>query len=123
MTLTWDAPESDGGRVIDSYESRQSSDGGDNWSDWTEIPDSGPGSMNRSRYRVMMLTNGTTYTLELRAVTTADGDGASAQTTGMPREPGAIEVMIATDPTSPVAENVGTVTITVTAANNDRDCA
>ena len=90
MTLTWDAPESDGGRVIDSYESRHSSDGGDNWSDWTEIPDSGPGGMNHSRYRVMMLTNGTTYTLELRAVTTADGDGASAQTTGMPREPGAI---------------------------------
>ena len=46
VTLTWDAPESDGGRAIDSYESRYSSDGGGNWSDWTEIPDSGPGGMN-----------------------------------------------------------------------------
>ena len=119
VTLTWDAPESDGGRAIDSYESRYSSDGGDNWSDWTDIPDSGPGGMNRSRYRVMGLTNGTTYTLELRAVTTADGDGAAAQTTGMPREPGAIGVAIAIDPTSPVAEDVGTVTVTVTAANTE----
>ena len=117
VTLTWDAPDSDGGRAIDSYESRHSSDGGDNWSDWTEIPDSGPGGMNRSRYRVMGLTNGTTYTLELRAVTTAAGDGAAAQTTGMPREPGAIGVAIAIDPTSPIAEDVGTVTVTVTAAN------
>ena len=119
VTLTWDAPDSDGGRAIDSYESRYSSDGGDNWSDWTEIPDSGPGGMNRSRYRVMGLTNGTTYTLELRAVTTADGDGAAAQTTGMPREPGAIGVAIAIDPTSPIAEDVGTVTVTVTAKNNE----
>ena len=121
VTLTWDAPESDGGRVIDSYESRYSSDGGNNWSDWTEIPDSGPGGMNRSRYRVMGLTNGTTYTLELRAVTTADGDGAAAQTTGMPREPGAIGVAIAIDPTSPIAEDVGTVTVTVTAKNNEAE--
>ena len=119
VTLTWDAPDSDGGRAIDSYESRYSSDGGNNWSDWTEIPGSGPGGMNRSRYRVMGLTNGTTYTLELRAITTADGDGAAAQTTGMPREPGAIGVTIAIDPTSPVAEDGGTVTVTVTAKNNE----
>ena len=117
VTLTWDAPDSNGGRAIDTYDYRYSSDGGDNWTDWTEVPDSGPAGMNHSRYRVMGLTNGTTYTFELRAVTTVDDDGAAAQTTGMPRAPGAIAVMIESDPASPVAEDVGTVTITVTAAN------
>ena len=42
--LTWRAPASDGGAVIDFYQYRVSTDGGTNWApDWTDIPD-GPGA-------------------------------------------------------------------------------
>ena len=117
VTLTWDAPESDGGRTIDSYDYRYRKDSETTWTAWTEVPDSGPGEMNRSRYRVMGLTNGTGYTFEVRAVNSIR-HGPVAGASGMPREPGAIRASLAIDPASPVAENVGTVTVTVNAANN-----
>ena len=73
--------------------------------------------MNHSRYRVMGLTNGTVYTVEVRAVNAIES-GPVAGASAMPREPGAIRATLAIAPASPVAENVGTVTVTVTAANN-----
>ena len=117
VTLTWDAPESDGGRTIDSYDYRYRVTSETNWGAWAEVPDSGPGEANHSRYRVMGLTNGTVYTFEVRAVNGIES-GPVAGASGMPREPGAIRATLAIAPASPVAENVGTVTVTVTAANN-----
>ena len=122
VSLTWDAPESDGGRTIDSYEYRyrEAVDPGETanaWGDWTEVPGSGPDGANRSHYRVMDLTNGQEYEFELHAVN-GIGSSAEAGAAGTPREPGAIRATFAIDPASPVAEDAGTVTVTVTAATN-----
>ena len=122
VTLTWSAPESDGGRTIDSYEYRYREavdplETANAWGDWTAIPDSGPTGANRRHYRVMDLTNGQAYNFELQA-RNAIGTSGVAGTHGMPREPGAVRASLAISPASPVAENAGTVTVTVTVANN-----
>ena len=122
VTLTWDAPESDGGRAIDSYEYRYREtvdplETANAWGAWTKVPDSGPDGANRSHYRVMDLTNGQGYEFELHAVN-GIGSSAEAGAAGTPREPGAIRATFAIDPASPVGEDAGTVTVTVTAATN-----
>ena len=76
VTLRWTAGDARTARLT-GHEYRQSADGGTNWGSWTAIPgrlglDSTPGS-----YTVTGLTNGTTYSFELRAVS-AVGKGASS---------------------------------------------
>ena len=122
VSLTWDAPESDGGRTIDSYEYRYREavdplETANAWGDWTAINDSGPTGANRTHYRVMDLTNGKVYEFQLQArnaIGTSNVAGAAA----MPREPGAVRASLAISPASPVAENAGTVAVTVIVANN-----
>ena len=61
VRLDWTDPGDD---TIDRYQYRQRAGGG-SWTGWTDIPDSG--SVTTS-HTVKDLTNGTAYTLELRAV-------------------------------------------------------
>ncbi|MXV79513.1 MAG: hypothetical protein F4007_02515, partial [Chloroflexi bacterium] len=80
LSLTWTNPNNPG---INKYQVRVSSDGGNTWSpDWTDIAASSHGTTSHT---VTGLQNGTTYTVELRAV--GDGGatpGSSARTTGTP---------------------------------------
>ena len=63
--LTW-SPPGNPNHPVTSYEYRQSTDGGTNWSpDWTAIPGSGA---DTAEHRLTGLANGTTYTFELRAL-------------------------------------------------------
>ena len=61
--LTWTPPASDSGFTRHQY--RYGTDG--DFVDWTDIPDSGPGEANGSRYTVTGLDNAVEYSFELRA--------------------------------------------------------
>ena len=79
VRLTW-SPPSNPNHPVTSYEYRQSTDGGTTWSpDWTAITGSGAAT---AEYLLTGLTNGTTYTFELRALKdTTAGPSARAQAT------------------------------------------
>ena len=76
VSLSWEAPADDGGSKINRYAYRQKENGGA-FSEWVDIPDSRPGEANAGSYTVTGLTNGSTYTFELRAVN-INGGGRSA---------------------------------------------
>ena len=73
VTLTWQAPLSDGGSPITRYEHRRSSGG------WTSVS----GGAAARRQLVTGLTNGTAYTFEVRAVNRV-GAGDSGRVTETP---------------------------------------
>ena len=78
VTLSWTDPNN---TSITTYQYRQSTDGGSNWSpDWTNITDS---DENTTSHTVENLTNDTAYTFEIRAVN-ATGNGASGSVTATP---------------------------------------
>ena len=88
VTLSWKSPaNADPTLPITEYEFRVSDDGGSTWDpDWEIIPDSRSGQDNRMNYTVEDddgLTNGTTYTFEIRAKG-GDGPGAVAHATAVP---------------------------------------
>ena len=80
LSLSWSDPSNAG---INKYQYRVSSDGGTSWSpDWTDIAGS---SASTTSHTVTGLQNGTTYTVEVRAVgDSGNTPGASASTTGTP---------------------------------------
>ena len=61
--LTWTPPAADSG--FTRHQHRYRTDG--SWERWTDIPDSGPGEANGSRYTVTDLANAVEHTFELRA--------------------------------------------------------
>ena len=61
--LAWTPPASDSGYTRHQYRYRTTGD----FEDWTDIPDSGPGGANASRYTVTDLANAVEHTFELRA--------------------------------------------------------
>ncbi len=82
VTLTWQAPASDGGASISGYEYRQSKDGGTTWQpDWTAIANS---DAQTTSHTASGLTNGTTYTFAVRAVNRV-GKGAARSATATPQ--------------------------------------
>ena len=81
-TLVWDEAASDSG--VTRHEYRYEADG--ERTDWTAIPDSGPGEANASRYPVPGLANGRAHVFELRAVGD-EGEGAAATVTVTPAGP------------------------------------
>ena len=79
VTLSWSTPN-DNGSPITHYEYRQRNDG-TTWNpDWTQIAGS---DAQTTRYPIDNLTNGTTYTFEVRAVN-AVGAGEAAQVSVAP---------------------------------------
>ena len=83
--LTWTPPASDSGFTRHQY--RYGTDG--DFVDWTDIPDSGPGEANATRYTVTGLDNAVEYSFELRARDAGAGksDAATVRVTptGPPR--------------------------------------
>ena len=77
VVLNWTDPSNTN---ITKYQIRQSTDGGSTWSTWTDISSSGA---TTTTHTVSSLTNGTTYTFELRAVA-GISNGASASVTVTP---------------------------------------
>ena len=78
VTLTWTLP--DVHRPVTSYQYRQSTDGGTSWNpDWTAIAGSGAST---TEHVLTGLTNGRTYTFELRALNgSTEGPSAWVQAT------------------------------------------
>ena len=66
-TLTWSAPDNDGGSAITGYAYRLKETGAA-FGTWTDIPESGPGEANARSYTVTGLTNGLEYVFHVRAV-------------------------------------------------------
>ena len=78
VTLQWTAVAN-----ADSYEYRQSSNGGTTWGDWMAIPGDG----TTDSHVVTGLTNGDTYDFEVRAVRTNALDGMSSSISATPVGP------------------------------------
>ena len=87
VTLTWDAIDNSGSNTnvendvsITKHQVRQSTDGGNNYGTWTDIPNSAYGGVNANTYTIGSLTDGTEYTFQVRAIngcTTVTGCGES----------------------------------------------
>jgi alpha-tubulin suppressor-like RCC1 family protein len=75
VDVAWTAPSSTGTAYVSDYEHRYSSNGGTSWSNWTSF-----GTTSTSG-RISGLTPGTSYVVEVRAVT-SDGTSASAASAG-----------------------------------------
>ena len=67
VTLSWDAPNYDGGADITGYAYRYKESGGD-FTAYTDIPESGPGEANARSYTVTELMNEQEYVFHVRAV-------------------------------------------------------
>ncbi len=83
VTLSWDAPNDDGGADVTGYAYRYKESGGD-FIDYTDIPDSGPGEANARSYTVTGLTNGLEYVFHVRAVNEHGGGARAAVTVTLP---------------------------------------
>ena len=90
----------DGGGAITGYEYRQSTDGGDNWDDWTDIAGSGAGTTSHT---VEGLVSGLEYTFEVWAVNVAGAGPASNRAS----------VTVPVTPTSTLGREVWSATLTV----------
>ena len=90
VSLSWEAPVDDGGSKINRYAYRQKENGGA-FSEWVDIPDSRPGEANAGSYTVTGLTNGSTYTFELRAVNINGGGRSASVTVTLPPGPTSTE--------------------------------
>ena len=75
VTLTWEAPVSNGGSAITNYQYRQSTDSGSTWNpEWTDVS----GGASETSQNPPGLTDDTTYTFEVRATTNSEGAGDHA---------------------------------------------
>ena len=81
--LAWTPPASDSGFTRHQY--RYRTDG--SWERWTDIPDSGPGGANATRYTVTDLANAVEHTFELRARDAGAGKSDPATVTVEPTGP------------------------------------
>ena len=90
VSLSWEAPTDDRGSEITGYAYRHKETGG-SFSEWTDIPDSTLGSANAGSYTITGLTNGSTYTFELRAVNMHGGGRSASVTVTLPSGPTSTE--------------------------------
>ena len=82
VTLAWTPPDA-GGSVITKYQYHRK-EGTGSFGAWQDIPSSGVGEPNETRYTVTNLTNGTAYTFEVRA-TNAAGEGEASTSSVTPK--------------------------------------
>ena len=80
VTLTWNAPTSDGGTAVTSYQHRHRPAGGTH-TEWTTVTE---GGANANTITLKELINGTVHTFEVRATSDA-GKGAPASVDATPR--------------------------------------
>ncbi len=91
IILTWELPANADPNTlpVNEYEVRISTDGGTTWAyGWSELQDSGPGEENRNGITIgikrtdlyYILSSGTAYTIEVRALG-GDGSGDTARVT------------------------------------------
>ena len=79
IRLSWSNPDDS---TINKYQYRLSVDGGTTWNpDWTDIANS---EWTTTSHTLTGLTNGTTYTIELRAVVSTDTSGDASSVTATP---------------------------------------
>ena len=110
VTLTWQAPQSNGGDPIRFFQYRVSADDGATWNpDWTSVsdgPDADDDAANETTVTVTGLRRGTEHAFEVRA---QNGIGFSVTATAKATPTG---LSIAVSNTS-IAEAAGTSTVTV----------
>ena len=116
VTLEWMAPKWNGGSTITGYQYRQSTDGGDNWGSWTDITDSDDST---TEHTVESLTNGDTYTFQVRAENSegkgAESSQASATPAGFPTAPQSLTAQagdgqVTLEWTAPISNGGSTIT-------------
>ena len=106
-SLQWDAPLRDGGQPVSKYQYRYSTDGGGNWTNWGDVPDSDESTRG---YTAPGLTNDVEHTFEVRAYNVAGGGDASNQATVTPFAGFPVTFNVATLS----ANEASSVTLTVT---------
>ena len=90
VRLTWVPPSWNGGSPILRFQYHQK-EGSCAYGNWTDIPNSAPGGANATGYTVSTgLSNGTTYTFQVRAVNNVDGGGPSNEASATPSEAGVL---------------------------------
>ena len=82
VTLNWTAPADDGGAAITGYQYRQQSGSGA-YGNWMNVS----GGASTSSHVVSSLTNGSSYTFQVRAVNSEGGGAASASASATPTAP------------------------------------
>ena len=106
VKLAWTPP--DVHRPVTSYQYRQSTDGGTTWSpDWTAITGSGAAT---AEHLLTGLTNGRTYTFELRALNGSTA-GPSARVQATPRGPRPPETPPGTNAEPEAAQRLSPLTV------------
>ncbi len=97
VQLDWTTPSSDGGLPINRYEYRYKPASG-SFTTWATVPGS---NVNTTTYTITALTNGTSYTFEVRAATASTlGVAASDTATPMADPPGKPSVTVSDRPAS-----------------------
>ena len=99
VTLAWDAVDTTSSNTnrlndvqITKHQVRQSTDGGNNYGTWTDIPNSAPDGVNATTYTMGSLMDDTKYTFQVRAVndcTATTGCGESDPATAVMATPDA----------------------------------
>ena len=82
VTLNWTAPANDGGAAITGYQYRQRAGGGA-YGNWMNIA----GGASTNSHVVSSLTNGSSYSFQVRAVNSEGGGAASASASATPTAP------------------------------------
>ena len=94
VTLSWTMPSFGGGSAITTYQMRRKTGSG-SFGNWTDIPGSGP---RTTSCIVPDLTNGTTYTFELRAVSAVGPGEVAGPATVTPVAPPAAPLELTASP-------------------------
>ena len=100
VTLSWNAPFSNGGSAVTGHQYRQKTTGA--FGGWQDIALSAAGGVNATSYTVTFLTNGTAYTFEVQARNDEDDSGPSNQASATP---------VAGDTTAPMLQGATTTAL------------
>ena len=82
MTLTWDPPDSSGSPAISGYQYRYKF-AGQSYGIWRDVP----GGASATSYVTSGLSNGTTFTFQIRALNSVVAGPASEEASATPQEP------------------------------------
>ena len=115
VTLSWDAPSSNGGGTITGYEYRLDTNDDGTWTGWSSTSNGRSTSVT-----ITSLTNGTIYAFQVRAVNSAGSGSYSFEVTATPQSIGATVPGAPTNlSASPHSTTIGAASMSWSAPSSD----